>query len=198
MFVFLLALVLAKLSYGDNRSDMYDIAAGKLGVTFYTSAEMQTIAKCAEPQVYKTPNNNTAITSAAKNCILNNSGNKAVQALSLYNNANSCLDPEALDDVATKLTPPLAKLAQPLVKKIKNALSDCKANNQKTGDAKQEACIQKCYGVAKAAITLDYVDGICKKLVNQNVTKQEWGCAQKYLPSVVTTSKYNCSKIVKS
>lgn len=44
------------------------------------------IAKCCEPQMYKTPNNNTAIGQAVKTCVLNNSGNKALQALSLYQN----------------------------------------------------------------------------------------------------------------
>ncbi|CAI2354907.1 unnamed protein product [Caenorhabditis sp. 36 PRJEB53466] len=191
-------LLFVQLSYADNRVDMCDIVVTKLGVTFYTSAELQTIAKCAEPQMYATPNNTTAIATSVKNCVINNSGNKAVTALSLYTNANTCLNPESLSDVVTTLIPPIQKLAAAFVKELKSTLATCKKNNTKTGAAKQEACIQKCYGVAKAAVTLTYVDNICKKVVNQNVTNQEWGCGLKYIPSVLDTTKYGCFTIVKS
>lgn len=93
---------------------------------------------------------------------------------------------------------PIQKLAQGLITKMKSTLADCKKTNTQAAATKQETCIQKVYGVVKAGLTLTYVDGICTKVVKQNVTKQEWGCGLKYIPSLVTLSKYNCSTIVKN
>ncbi|CAB3397458.1 unnamed protein product [Caenorhabditis bovis] len=169
----------------------------KFGMKFYKANELEPILKCIEPTIYKTPNNNTAIMSEAKSCILNNSGNKAVQALSLYNNVNKCLDPESLDSLADKLCDPLVKQNQPLIKKMKSTLADCKKNNKKTGAAKQEACAQKVYEVMLASMTKKYIDNQCIKLVNNNVTKQEWNCALQYTPQVFNISGFECSNIKK-
>ncbi|KAF1751826.1 hypothetical protein GCK72_018380 [Caenorhabditis remanei] len=198
--VSLFVFALIELSYGTttNRDAMMTVVTEKLGLTFYTASELTVIAKCCEPQFYKTPNNNTAVLSTAKSCILNNSGNKAVQALSLYSNANNCLSPDSLDSVVTALVPPIQNLTATLVKKIKKTLADCKSTNTQAAAAKQETCIQKTYGIAKAAITLTYVDDTCKKVVNRNVSKGWWACGLKYIPSVLTISKYACSKIVKA
>uniref|UniRef100_A0A1I7T285 DUF19 domain-containing protein n=1 Tax=Caenorhabditis tropicalis TaxID=1561998 RepID=A0A1I7T285_9PELO len=193
-------LVLAHLGHATttNRDTMMDMICNKLGLTFYTPAELTVIAKCIEPQAYKTPNNNTAILSTGKNCVINNSGNKAISAMSLYSNANSCLNPDSLDTVVTALVPPIQNLTIALVKKVKNTLSECKNTNKQAAAAKQETCLQKVYGVAKAAITLTYVDNVCKKVVNQHVSKAWWSCGTTLIPKVLTFSKYNCSKIVKS
>ncbi|CAA99900.1 DUF19 domain-containing protein [Caenorhabditis elegans] len=195
----LILVLLVQYSHGaTNRDTMMDMVTQKLGVTFYTSTELGVIAKCCETQFWKTPNNSTAVLAEGKKCVLNNSGNKAVQALSLYSNANNCLNPDSLDTVVTKLIGPIETLTAALVKKIKATLNDCKKTNTQPAAAKQETCLQKTYGVAKAAITLTYCDGICKKVVNQHVSAKWWGCALKLLPSVMNTSKWNCSKIVKS
>ncbi|KAF1751827.1 hypothetical protein GCK72_018381 [Caenorhabditis remanei] len=184
LVVFCIGIV--NLSHATNRDSVMDMVITKLGLTFYTQAQLTVIAKCCEPQFYATPNNNTAILSVAKNCVLQNSGNKAVQALALYNN------------VVQELVPPVVALTDPLVKQVKKTLSDCKSTNTQTGDAKQEACIQKVYGVTLAALTLKYVDNVCTQIVNENVSPQEWTCGLKYIPSVLTFSKYACSKIVKN
>ncbi|UMM34412.1 hypothetical protein L5515_007505 [Caenorhabditis briggsae] len=199
-FVSLFIFVLVGLSHATttNRDATMVMICDKLGLTFYTAAELTTIAKCIEPQFYKTPNNNTAILSVGKNCILSNSGNKALQAMSLYSNANNCLSPDSLDTVVTKLVPPIQTMTSTLVNKVKTTLSDCKKTNTQTADAKQETCLQKTYGVAKAAITLTYVDNTCKKVVNQHVSSAWWTCGKKYIPSVIKMDKYNCSKIVKA
>ncbi|CAL2044555.1 unnamed protein product [Caenorhabditis brenneri] len=196
--VFIIGLV--QLSYGTttNRDTMMTMICDKLGLTFYTAAELTVIAKCIEPQAYATPNNNTAILSKGKSCVINNSGNKALSAMSLYSNANNCLNPDSLDTVVTALVPPIQTLTATLVKKVKTTLTDCKSTNKQTAAAKQETCIQKVYGVAKAAITLTYVDNVCKKVVNQNVSKAWWACGTSLIPKVLNFSKYNCSKIVKS
>ncbi|EFP05475.1 hypothetical protein CRE_27460 [Caenorhabditis remanei] len=196
LVVFIIGIV--NLSHATNRDSVMDMVITKLGLTFYTQAQLTVIAKCCEPQFYATPNNNTAILLVAKNCVLQNSGNKAVQALALYNNANNCLNPETLDSVVQELVPPVVALTDPLVKQVKKTLSDCKSTNTQTGDAKQEACIQKVYGVVLAALTLKYVDNVCTQVVNENVSPQEWACGLKYIPSVLTFSKYACSKIVKN
>ncbi|PIC26099.1 hypothetical protein B9Z55_018778 [Caenorhabditis nigoni] len=89
-FVSLFIFGLVGLSHATttNRDATMVMICDKLGLTFYTPAELTVIAKCIEPQFYKTPNNNTAILSVGKNCILSNSGNKALQAMSLYTNGN--------------------------------------------------------------------------------------------------------------
>ncbi|PIC26102.1 hypothetical protein B9Z55_018781 [Caenorhabditis nigoni] len=110
----------------------------------------------------------------------------------------NCLSPDSLDTVVTKLVPPITNYTATLVKKVKTTLSDCKKTNTQTADAKQETCLQKTYGVAKAAITLTYVDNTCKKTVNQHVSSAWWTCGKKYIPSVLKMDKYNCSKIVKA
>ncbi|CAO4379066.1 unnamed protein product [Caenorhabditis nigoni] len=194
----LVFFVFVQFSDATKRDDVMKMATTELGVTFWNQAELTVIAKCCEPQFYSTPNNNTAILSAAKNCILKNSGNKAVPALALYSNVNNCLNPETLDSVVSDLIAPVLALADALVRKVKTTLSDCKDTNTQTGSAKQEACIQKTYGVVLTDLTLAYVDGICKKIVNENVEQKEWGCGLKYIPSVLTFSKYACSKIVKN
>ncbi|PIC26098.1 hypothetical protein B9Z55_018777 [Caenorhabditis nigoni] len=194
----LVVFVFVQFSDATKRDDVMTMATTELGITFWNQAELTVIAKCCEPQFYSTPNNNTAILSAAKNCILKNSGNKAVPALAPYSNVNNCLNPETLDSVVSDLIAPVLALADALVRKVKTTLSDCKDTNTQTGAAKQEACIQKTYGVILTDLTLAYVDGICKKIVNENVEPKEWGCGLKYIPSVLTFSKYACSKIVKN
>ncbi|CAL2044554.1 unnamed protein product [Caenorhabditis brenneri] len=184
--------------YGTNRDLVMDLMTNQLGLTFYKASELAVIAKCVEPQFYATPNNNTAVLQAGKKCVLQNSSNKALQAMALYSNANNCLNPETVDSVVAELVPPVQALTQPLVSNVKKTLTNCKSTNTQTGDAKQEACIQKVYGVILNTLTLEYVDNVCKQVVRENVTPQEWGCGQKYIPSLLTFSKYSCSKIVKN
>uniref|UniRef100_A0A1I7V1L8 Serpentine receptor class r-10 n=1 Tax=Caenorhabditis tropicalis TaxID=1561998 RepID=A0A1I7V1L8_9PELO len=195
--VFSLA-ILVQVSYATNRDSVMTLATSTLGLTFYTAAELTVIAKCCEPQFYATPNNNTAILQAGKKCILQNSSNKALQALALYSNANNCLNPETVDSVISELVPAVQALSDPFVTKVKSNLSNCKSTNTQTGAAKQEACLEKVYGIVLNTLSVEYIDNICKQVVNENVTPQEWSCGLKYIPSLVTFSKYSCSKIVKN
>uniref|UniRef100_A0A1I7V1M0 Serpentine receptor class r-10 n=1 Tax=Caenorhabditis tropicalis TaxID=1561998 RepID=A0A1I7V1M0_9PELO len=190
--------ILVQVSYATNRDSVMTLATSTLGLTFYTAAELTVIAKCCEPQFYATPNNNTAILQAGKKCILQNSSNKALQALALYSNANNCLNPETVDSVISELVPAVQALSDPFVTKVKSNLSNCKSTNTQTGAAKQEACLEKVYGIVLNTLSVEYIDNICKQVVNENVTPQEWSCGLKYIPSLVTFSKYSCSKIVKN
>ncbi|CAI2352452.1 unnamed protein product [Caenorhabditis sp. 36 PRJEB53466] len=161
-----------------------------LGVTFYTAAQLETILECADPQFYSTPTNSTAIITTAKNCIINNSGSKAITALSLYTNINSCLDPDDILSLAETWATPGKKLVKVLLNKCVKKLKACKA-----AGSTQEACLQKLYAIAKAAITKAYVDKICTKFVEQNMDTTQYACALKYAPQVVNITGYTCATL---
>ncbi|CAI5452134.1 unnamed protein product [Caenorhabditis angaria] len=195
--VFILVVTYLKcVQSGVDNRNVFSKKCITLGVKFYTATELEGIFKCCEDQFYKTPTNATAIQQAAKSCIINNSGNKATTALVLYNNINNCLDPESLDDLSAKLKDPSIALAKPLLKKIVNTVKNCKANTTIPAASRQEVCMQKGYGILKAAITVKYTNTFCTKLVKQNMNKQEWGCAQKYAPQAVNVTGYSCASVV--
>ncbi|CAO4382737.1 unnamed protein product [Caenorhabditis nigoni] len=174
----------------DNRAAMATKCVNTLGITFYTAAQLNTIFACADPQVYATPTNTTAMISVAKDCIINNSGSKAIAALSLYANINSCLSPDDILTLATEWATPLTKLTKTLTNKCLKKIKTCKA----AGTA-QEACLQKLYTLAKAAITKAYVDKICKKFVKQNMSKAQYACGVKYAPQVMNITGYKCATL---
>ncbi|CAD6189565.1 unnamed protein product [Caenorhabditis auriculariae] len=192
----LLLIGAAFTSAQDNRLQLCQKAKA-LGITFYTPQEMVTIAKCVEKPYFNGVAGDALFTEA-KNCVIDNSGSKAVQALSLYNNANSCLSPQKIEDLPPILFPPFKQLTLALQNKIADTVADCKRTNTQAAAQKQETCMQKVYGVAKAAITKDYIENVCTKFVNKSVTKKQWGCALRYGPQVMNMALYKCSKIVKA
>ncbi|KAF1755437.1 hypothetical protein GCK72_022006 [Caenorhabditis remanei] len=190
LFLTVALIVLHTVNCADNRLAMATKCVNTLGITFYTAAQLNTIFACADPQVYATPTNTTAMISVAKDCIINNSGSKALAALSLYTNINSCLSPDDILTLATEWATPLTKLTKTLTNKCLKKIKTCKA----AGTA-QEACLQKLYTLAKAAITKAYVDKICKKFVKQNLSKSQYACGVKYAPQVMTITGYKCATL---
>uniref|UniRef100_A0A1I7U427 DUF19 domain-containing protein n=1 Tax=Caenorhabditis tropicalis TaxID=1561998 RepID=A0A1I7U427_9PELO len=174
----------------DIRQALATKCVNTLGVTFYTASQLNTIFACADPQLYATPTNTTAMITVAKNCIINNSGSKALTALSLYTSINSCLNPDDILTLAEEWATPLTKLTKTLTNKCIKKIKTCKAAG--TG---QEACLQKFYTLAKAGITKAYVNTICTKFVKQNLSKTQYACAIKYAPQVVDVSLYKCATL---
>ncbi|EGT49091.1 hypothetical protein CAEBREN_24400 [Caenorhabditis brenneri] len=174
----------------DNRAAMATKCVNTLGITFYTAAQLQTIFSCADPQLYATPTNTTAMISVAKDCIINNSGSKALAALSLYTNINSCLSPDDILTLAEEWATPLTKLTKTLTNKCIKKIKTCKAAG--TG---QEACLQKFYALAKAGITKAYVNKICTKFVKQNLSKAQYACGVKYAPQIMDITGYKCATL---
>ncbi|CAA21555.2 DUF19 domain-containing protein [Caenorhabditis elegans] len=185
----LLAIFISGAVSTDNRAAM-SAKAVTLGVTFYTAAQIQTILQCIDPQIFAAPTDTTALITVGKNCIINNSGSKALAALSLYTNINSCLNPDDILTLAEGWATPFLKLTKTLTNKIVKNLKACK----KAGTA-QEACLQKMYVTAKAAITKAYVNKICTKFVKQNLSAKQYACAIKYAPQVVTVTGYKCATL---
>ncbi|CAB3397657.1 unnamed protein product [Caenorhabditis bovis] len=164
-----------------------------LGVTFYTAKELEPILKCAEKPFYTNPDDTDTMISNGKSCVINNSMNKAIPALSLYNGFNGCTDLMAL---LNKLMTPFLNQTKPVINLALKVLNNCKKNNKKTGAAKQEACMNQIYGKCIGSVTRKFVDKVCKALAKK-MNAKEWGCAKEYLPKVVDVSSYSCYKIVK-
>ncbi|CAL2047730.1 unnamed protein product [Caenorhabditis brenneri] len=184
----------------DNRAAMATKCVNTLGITFYTAAQLQTIFACADPQLYATPTNTTAMIS----------GSKALAALSLYTNSksfelyehqllifhklelsvNSCLSPDDILTLAEEWATPLTKLTKTLTNKCIKKIKTCKAAG--TG---QEACLQKFYALAKAGITKAYVNKICTKFVKQNLSKAQYACGVKYAPQIMDITGYKCATL---
>uniref|UniRef100_A0A8R1HQB2 DUF19 domain-containing protein n=1 Tax=Caenorhabditis japonica TaxID=281687 RepID=A0A8R1HQB2_CAEJA len=167
--------------------------AVNLGVTFYTASEMQPILACAETPWYNNPNDTATVISTGKSCVINNSLNKAITALSLYNSFNSCTDLMALID---KLLTPIQNQCKQVINKATKVLNNCKINNKKTGTAKQNACMNKVYGQCLAMVTKAFVNKVCTAL-SKKMTAKEWNCAKTYAPKVMNVKLYNCYNIVK-
>ncbi|CAA99899.2 DUF19 domain-containing protein [Caenorhabditis elegans] len=192
--IFIFIVIFVQYSHGTNRDSVMEMAISKFGLIFYDQPQLTIIAICCEKQVYATPNNNTAINQEAKKCIFENSGNKALQAIALYNNINNCLSPETLDSVLEDLQPAILANLAGLLQKLRTSLINCKAS----GDAKLETCAQKVYGLILTELTFKYVDNFCIKIVTENATPIQWSCGKKYLPNILTFSKYECSQSVKN
>uniref|UniRef100_A0A1I7U426 DUF19 domain-containing protein n=1 Tax=Caenorhabditis tropicalis TaxID=1561998 RepID=A0A1I7U426_9PELO len=151
----------------DIRQALATKCVNTLGVTFYTASQLNTIFACADPQLYATPTNTTAMITV-----------------------NSCLNPDDILTLAEEWATPLTKLTKTLTNKCIKKIKTCKAAG--TG---QEACLQKFYTLAKAGITKAYVNTICTKFVKQNLSKTQYACAIKYAPQVVDVSLYKCATL---
>ncbi|CAI2354289.1 unnamed protein product [Caenorhabditis sp. 36 PRJEB53466] len=174
LLVFSVAAI-ASVSAGTNRAKVCQKAVN-LGVTFYTASELEPILSCAETAWYTNPNDTTTIISDAKTCVINNSLNKALSALSLYNGFNGCTDLMALLD---KLTTPF--------------LNQCK---QVINKATSNACMNKVYGQCIAIVTKAFVNKVCTAL-SKKMTSTEWNCCKTYAVKVVNVAAYSCYNIVK-
>ncbi|CAI2354287.1 unnamed protein product [Caenorhabditis sp. 36 PRJEB53466] len=166
--------------------------AVNLGVTFYTAKELEPILACAEVPFYNNPNDTDTIISNGKTCVINNSMNKALSALSLYNGFNDCTDLMALID---KLTKPFINQCKPVINKALNVLNKCKTNNQKTGTAKQNACMNQVYTNCMAMVTKQFVNKVCTAM-SKKMSAKEWNCGKQYAPKVVNVQMYECYNIV--
>uniref|UniRef100_A0A1I7V1J2 DUF19 domain-containing protein n=1 Tax=Caenorhabditis tropicalis TaxID=1561998 RepID=A0A1I7V1J2_9PELO len=166
--------------------------AVNLGLTFYTAKECEPILTCIEPTLYNTPEDTAAIIDKGKSCVINNSMSKALPALSLYNGFNGCTDLMALLD---KLTTPFMNQCKVPINKCLAVLNNCKKNNQKTGAAKQTACMNNVYGEGIAIVTKAFINKVCTAL-SKKMTSKEWGCCKTYAPKVVNVQGYACYNIV--
>ena len=63
LFLTVALIVLHTVNCADNRLAMATKCVNTLGITFYTAAQLNTIFACADPQVYATPTNTTAMIS---------------------------------------------------------------------------------------------------------------------------------------
>ena len=63
-----------------------------------------------------------------------------------------------------KLTTPFMNQCKQVINKGLKVLNNCKANNKKTGVAKQNACINKVYGQCMAMVTKAFVNKVCTAL----------------------------------
>uniref|UniRef100_A0A1I7V1J1 DUF19 domain-containing protein n=1 Tax=Caenorhabditis tropicalis TaxID=1561998 RepID=A0A1I7V1J1_9PELO len=166
--------------------------AVNLGVTFYTAKEMEPILACADAHFYNDPYD-PELVSKAKTCVVNNSMNKALSALSLYNGFNSCTP---IADLLEKLKTPFLNQCKPVINKALNTLKTCKENNKQTGTAKQTACMNKVYTNCIAIVTKAFVNKVCTALINK-MNAKEWACVKQYAPKVVNAKDYKCFSIEK-
>ncbi|EGT36364.1 hypothetical protein CAEBREN_30813, partial [Caenorhabditis brenneri] len=154
------SVCLATVSSQANRAKVCQKAVN-LGVTFYTAKELEPILQCIEPTLYNTPEDTDTLISKGKSCVINNSMSKSLSALSLYSSFNGCTDLMALID---KLTKPFMNQCKQVINKGLKVLNNCKANNKKTGVAKQNACINKVYGQCMAMVTKAFINKVCTAL----------------------------------
>ena len=63
-----------------------------------------------------------------------------------------------------KLTKPFMNQCKQVINKGLKVLNNCKANNKKTGVAKQNACINKVYGQCMAMVTKAFINKVCTAL----------------------------------
>ncbi|PIC25223.1 hypothetical protein B9Z55_018240 [Caenorhabditis nigoni] len=170
------------------------VKAVNMGLTFYTAKECEPILQCIEPTLYSTPEDTKALIEKGKTCVINNSMNKALAAMSLYSGFNSCTDLMALLD---KLTTPFMNQCKTVINKGLAALNTCKKNNKQTGTAKQTACVNQAYGEGIAIVTKVYINKVCTALAGK-MTAKEWNCVKEYAPKVVNVAGYACANIVKT
>ncbi|CAP26693.1 Protein CBG06375 [Caenorhabditis briggsae] len=192
MYRILVALVAIIATVHANNRAAVCTKAVNLGVTFYTAKELEPILTCADGHFYNDPYDKELV-SKCKTCVINNSMNKALSALSLYNGFNGCTDLMALLD---KLSAPFINQCKPVINKALNTLKNCKANNKQTGTAKQTACMNKVYGNCIAMVTKAFVNKVCTAL-SKKMTSKEWNCCKQYAPKVVNAQMYECYKIEK-
>uniref|UniRef100_A0A8R1HK95 DUF19 domain-containing protein n=1 Tax=Caenorhabditis japonica TaxID=281687 RepID=A0A8R1HK95_CAEJA len=183
-----ISAIFVGLASGQNNRAKACQKAINLGLTFYTAKELEPILVCSEVPFYNNPDDVDGILSNFKKCVISNSKNKALVGLSLYNGFNGCTDLMALVD---KGVPPVYNQCKPIIKKATNVLNKCKANNQKTGTAKLNACMNNVYGQILPMVTKQFVNKVCTALAKK-VTPKEWGCCKKYGPKVMKTELYSC------
>ncbi|EGT56952.1 hypothetical protein CAEBREN_06819 [Caenorhabditis brenneri] len=163
------SVCLATVSSQANRAKVCQKAVN-LGVTFYTAKELEPILQCIEPTLYNTPEDTDTLISI-----------------------NGCTDLMALID---KLTKPFMNQCKQVINKGLKVLNNCKANNKKTGVAKQNACINKVYGQCMAMVTKAFINKVCTAL-SKKMTAKEWNCCKQYAPKVVNVTPYKCYQIEK-
>ncbi|CAL2044191.1 hypothetical protein CAEBREN_08384 [Caenorhabditis brenneri] len=191
LFYIIGCLAVIGLVEANNRAAVCQKAVN-LGVTFYTAKELEPILACADAHFYNDPYDPELI-SKCKTCVVNNSMNKALSALSLYNGFNSCTDLMALLE---KMAPPFKAQCKPVINKALNTLKKCKENNKKTGAAKQTACMNQVYSNCIAMVTKAFVNKVCTAL-SKKMNSKEWNCCKQYAPKVVNAKMYECYNIEK-
>ncbi|CAI5453692.1 unnamed protein product [Caenorhabditis angaria] len=182
------------------REEIAARVVGGIGVTFYTKDEILKILQCTEEKAFKKPEDQDLLWSSGRQCVLSNSGNKGVQALSMYSNLNNCLKKgnSNVDQLSEKVQKRAISETQEVTDKAIKKISACKKSCDAPDSAAcREQCVEIFYTILKQNINKPTIEDICTKVAKDDLTQVEYKCTYQTLVQVMKIDSYQCSKIEK-